>query len=392
MRDSPRARNKGTGSIEARGAGSWRITVEVGPPSEDGKRTRHRETVKGNKRDAERRLREILSAAETGVYVAPSRKTTGQFLEEWAATYAVLNTSPRTAQSYAAEFRRHVIPALGKIPLSDLRTHHIQAYYVEALKSGRKDGMGGLSPRTVAYHHRILSEALEHAVRQNLLVRNPAKVADPPRPARVDIAMLAAEDTRRFLQAAAESEYFALLLAALYTGARLGELLALQWRNVDLDSGMMSIMYTLYRTGSEWHLKEPKSARSRRQIAMPRALTAHLEEHKKTLEAERVAMGGQLTAEDFVFGQWNGKPRDERSVNRGFARVLRNAGLPHIRFHDLRHTHASLMLKAGVHPKVVSERLGHGSVSFTLDVYSHVMPGLQESAAAKLEALIGGAP
>lgn len=391
MRTAPKARNKGTGSIEPRGEGSWRITVEVGP-AENGKRTRHRETVKGNKRDAERRLREILSAAETGVYVAPSRKTTGQFLEEWVSSYAVLHTSPRTAQSYEAEFRRHVVPALGKVPLADLRPHHIQAYYVEALKCGRKDGTGGLSPRTVAYHHRILSEALEQAVRQNLLVRNPAKMVDPPRPKRADIGMLASEDTRRFLHAAAESEYFGLLVAALYTGARLGELLALQWRNVDLDKGTMTITHTLYRTGSEWHLKEPKSARSRRQIVMPTSLTNHLVEHKKTVEAERATMGGKLTAEDFVFGQWSGKPRDERSVNRGFARVLRNAGLQHIRFHDLRHTHASLLLKAGVHPKVVSERLGHGSVSFTLDVYSHVMPGLQESAAAKLEALIGGTP
>jgi integrase len=154
----------------------------------------------------------------------------------------------------------------------------------------------------------------------------------------------------------------------------------------------MTITHTLYRTGSEWHLKEPKSARSRRQIVMPASLASNLLEHRKTLEAERAAMGGVLTAEDFVFGQLNGKPRDERSVNRGFDRVLRNAGLRHIRFHDLRHTHASLLLKAGVHPKVVSERLGHGSVSFTLDVYSHVMPGLQESAAVKLEELIGGTP
>ena len=392
MKAAPRARNKGTGSIEARGTGSWRITVEVGAPAEDGKRTRHRETVKGNKRDAERRLREILSAAETGVYVAPSRITTGQFLEEWVSTYALLHTSPRTAQSYAAEFRRHVVPALGKIPLADLRPHHIQAYYVEELRTGRSDGTGGLSPRSVAYHHRILSEALEHAVRQNLLVRNPAKVVDPPRPKRAEVGMLAAEDTRRFLQSAAESEYFPLLLAALYTGARLGELLALQWRNVDLGNGTMTITHTLYRTGSEWHLREPKSAKSRRQIAMPASLTVHLAEHKKTMEAERATTGSELTAEDFVFAQWNGNPRDERSVNRGFARVLAKAGLPHIRFHDLRHTHASLLLKAGVNPKVVSERLGHASVSFTLDVYSHVMPGLQESAAAKLEALIGGTP
>jgi len=139
-----------------------------------------------------------------------------------------------------------------------------------------------------------------------------------------------------------------------------------------------------------WHLKEPKSARSRRQVVLPESLTRRLREHKATIEAERASLGASLSDSDFVFCQVDGKPRDERSVQRGFERVLRLAGLPHIRFHDLRHTHATLLLKAGVHPKIVSERLGHGSVSFTLDVYSHVMPGLQEAAAVQFEALLGG--
>ncbi len=178
----------------------------------------------------------------------------------------------------------------------------------------------------------------------------------------------------------------------MYTGARLGELLALQWRNVDLENGTMTIVSTLYRTGSTWTLKEPKSARSRRQVVLPRSVISFLSEHKANLEAERAAVDGILFESDFVFGQANGKPRDSRSALRALQRVLKIAGLEHVRFHDLRHTHASLLLKAGVHPKVVSERLGHGSVSFTLDVYSHVMPGIQESAVARLEALIGTGP
>lgn len=381
------------GGIEDRGGkgkGPWRITVSLGR-DESGKRLRHRETFKGIKKDAQRRLREILSTVETGLYVPPSKLTTGQYLTQWVSTYAALHTSPRTVRSYQDELRRHVIPALGSIPLINLQPNHIQAYYVSELTHGRKDGKGGLSARTVAYHHAILNEALEYAVRQNDLARNPAKRVDPPRPKRAEVATIAAEDMARFLDAATQSEYFGVFLTALYTGARVGELLALQWRNVDLENGTMTIVATLYRMDGAWHLKEPKSARSRRQVVLPTSVVAYLQGHKAALEAERTALGGVLTDSDFVFCQVNGKPRDSRSALRSLQRVLKIAGLPHVRFHDLRHTHASLLLKAGVHPKVVSERLGHGSVSFTLDTYSHVMPGIQESAAVRFEALIEGA-
>ena len=356
-----------------------------------GKRLRHRETFKGGKKDAERRLREVLASVEAGLYVPPSKLTTGQYLQRWVTTYAALNTSPRTVSSYQDELRRHVIPALGTIPLTSLRPHHIEAYYVEALAHGRSDGTGGLSARTVQYHAAILSSALERAVKQNELARNPAKLVDRPRGRRPEVRTIAAEDVPRFLEAASHSEYFTLLAVALATGARLGELLALQWRNLDLDNGTMTIVATLYRTGSTWHLKEPKSVRSRRQVALPRSLVGHLREHKANLQAERAALGGVLTDGDFAFGQVNGNPRDERSVQRGLERVLRRADLPHVSFHALRHTHASLLLRAGVNPKVVSERLGHGSVSLTLDTYSHVMPGLQESAAVRFDALLEGA-
>jgi len=369
--------------------GPWRITVSLGRDA-DGKYPRHRETVEGTKADAQRRLREILSQVDAGIYVPPSKLTVGQYLERWADTYAALHTSPRTATSYKAELRRHIIPALGGMSLSALRPHHLEAYYVEALKSGRSDGTGGLAPRTVVYHHRILSEALEHAVRQGELARNPAKLVSPPRPQRAEINMLNVEDVSRFLNAATMSEYFPLFLSALYTGARLGELLALQWRNVNLDMATMTIEKTLYRTGDKWYLKEPKSARSRRQIDLPGAVVTTLREHHTEQGAIRRYLGMVLTDSDFVFSQGDGKPRDERSVQRGFDRVLRMAGLPHIRFHDLRHTHASLMLKAGVHPKAVSERLGHGSVSFTLDVYSHIMPGVQKEAVSRFEAMLIG--
>lgn len=379
------------GSIEERGQSAWRLTVDLGRDPH-GKRLRHRETVRGFKRDAERRLREIIRSIEvSGDYVAPSRATVGDYLDQWAANYALTHTAPRTAESYRAELRRHIIPALGRIPLTRLTAQDIEAYYATALTSGRKDGKGGLAPRTVLYHHRILSEALDHAVRTNQMARNPAKLADPPRPKRPEVSTLVAEDVPRLLQAAAESSHFALYVTALYTGARMGELLGLRWRNVDLGAGRIMIVESLQRDGSRWRLTEPKSARSRRQIVLPQALVACLSDHRAALEAERAAVGTILGTDDFVFCTVNGAPLDRHTVSRGFSRILERAGLPHIRFHDLRHTHASLLLRAGTNPKVVSERLGHSSVAFTLDTYSHVVPTLQEEAAARFDRLLGGA-
>lgn len=378
------------GNVESRGKRSWRITVDLGTDAQ-GKRLRHRETVHGFKRDAERRLREVIRSVEvTHDYVPPSSTTVGQYLEQWVCNYALTHTAPRTAESYRAELRRHIIPALGTIPLTRLSPQDLETYYAAALTTGRKDGRGGLSARTVLYHHRILSEALEHAVRTNQMARNPAKLADPPHPRRPEVSTLAAEDVPKFLDAASESAHFPLYVTALYTGMRMGELLGLRWRNVDLEGGRIIVVEALQRDGARWSLAEPKSARGRRQVVLPRRLVDCLSEHKAGLEAERAALRTTLGTDDFVFCTVNGAPLDRHTVSRGFSRILEKAELPHIRFHDLRHTHASLLLRAGTNPKVVSERLGHATVAFTLDTYSHVMPTLQEEAAARFDKLLGG--
>lgn len=381
------------GSIEPQGTGqrkkSYRITVDLGR-DDTGKRRRHRETFEGTKKDAERRLREILTQVETGLYVPPSRMTTGQYLRQWSETYAALHTSPRTAASYQAELDRHIIPGIGQVPLTELRPHHLEQYYVQAVKSGRKDGTGGLAPRTVLFHHRIISEALEHAVRQGELVRNCAKLVDPPKPKRVKVQTLTKDDAIRFLEAARDSQYFYLFAVALGTGARLGELLALTWHNVDMERGCVTIDATLYREGQDCYRKQPKSGRTRN-VPLPPAFMPYLQDYRTTIENELAQLGVPLAPDGYVFHTAEGKPLDRHSVSRGLSRVLTIAGLPHIRFHDLRHTHASLMLQDGRNPKVVQERLGHASAAFTLDTYGHVMPGIQEDAAARFGALFGNA-
>ena len=175
---------------------------------------------------------------------------------------------------------------------------------------------------------------------------------------------------------------------ALFTAMRLGELLGLRWCDVDLEMGYLSVVQSLYKRSGVCQVGEPKSRSSRRRISLPGFLIETLKQHRLGQEAQGILLGRPLEQTDLVFARLGNKPLDPGTVNHAFARVLRDAGLPHIRFHDLRHTHATLMLVAGENPKVISERLGHSSVAFTGDVYSHVVPGIQESAAERFDQLI----
>ena len=213
---------------------------------------------------------------------------------------------------------------------------------------------------------------------------------DPPKPKRVKVQTLTKDDAIRFLEAARDSQYFYLFAVALGTGARLGELLALTWGNVDMERGCITIDATLYREGPEYYRKQPKSGRSRN-VPLPPAFMPYLRDYRTSIEGEYASLGMSLLPGNYVFHTAQGKPLDRHSVSRGLSRVLTIAGLPHIRFHDLRHTHASLMLQDGRSPKVVQERLGHASAAFTLDTYGHVMPGIQEDAAARFGAMFGNA-
>jgi len=376
------------GHIRKRSKNSWSIVIDVGRDPQTGKRRQQWRTVSGTKKDAERTLRELLHSLEVGSYVKPSRMTLGQWLQEWCQSYVAIHCSPRTAESYQSEVRRHLIPALGAIPLTQLHPQHLQNYYSQALTSGRADERGGLSARTVQYHHRILSEALGHAVKMELLARNVAEAADPPRPEHKSMATLVPEDIPQFLEAAQETPYYVLFYTALYTGMRLGELLGSRWCDVDLDMASLSVAQALYKRSGVCKMVEPKSSRSRRRIALSPSLALLLRQYKAEQQSQKILAGKPLADSDLVFSHSDGSPLDPGVVSHTFVKVLGKAGLPHIRFHALRHTHATLLLKAGVHPKIVSERLGHANIVITLDTYSHVLPGLQERAAEHFDKML----
>jgi integrase len=377
------------GHIRQRSKGSWSIVIDVGRDAETGKRRQQWYTVKGTKKDAERELREKLRILEAGAYVKPQRTSLAEYLKHWVESYAVMHTSPRTAEGYQAIVGRYLVPALGAIPLCELQPRHLEKYYANALSHGRLDGKGGLSPRTVLHQHRLLSEALSHAVKQGLLVRNVAGAVIAPRPGRSQMATLSGADVPRFLEAARKTPYYVLFYAALYTGMRRGELLGLRWCDIDLGKASISVVQTLYRlSNGEFVIKEPKSPHSRRLVALSPSLTELLRRHHTEQETQKILLGKAFAGHDLVFAHPDGSPLDPSTVTHAFGKLIKKAELPHIRFHDLRHTHATLMLKGGVHPKIVSERLGHANIGITLDTYSHVVPGLQEAAALRFDALI----
>jgi integrase len=379
------------GHIRRRGKDSWTVVVNLGRDPVTGKRRQLWRSVRGTKRDAEATLLHVLHERNLGIDAPPAKLTVAEYLTRWLNDYVRTNVSPSTVLPYSTCVHRHLTPALGAIPLTKLRPQHIQQYYSQALRDGRSDGRGGgLSPTTVLYHHRVLREALQHAVRWQLLARNPADAVDPPRAERREIGTLNAEEVRRLLLAAEETPHGALVHLAAMTGMRRGELLGLRWRDVDLDGATLHVRQTLKRLpGNRLGYGPPKTHRSSRPVALSPETVRSLRAHRSRQAEDRLKLGPAYQDDDLVFATAVGTPIDPSNLHRAWKQIVGRAGLAGVRFHDLRHAHATIMLTEGVHPKIVSERLGHATIGITLDTYSHVLPGLQAEAAAVLDRVFG---
>lgn len=367
------------GYVRQKGKNSWQIQIYVGKDS-DGKTKRHFETVRGRKGDAQRRLTELLASLDKGIYTPPGKLTVADLLEEWLRGYVKTNCSRRTAESYESTIKHHLIPALGHIPLRQLQPPAIQAYYAETCKK--------LSSKSVLYHHRILKHSLKYALRQGYLGRNPCDLVDPPKPQKKTMRTLTPAEVATLLETAQDSQFYPVIYTALSTGLRQAELLALRWRDIDFESGSILVSRAFYKRCGVCEFQEPKTAHSRRRVSMTLKLAAFLKEYKAERESLFLHLGRLLRLDDLVFANIEGKPLDPGVVSHSFARVVKRAGLENVRFHDLRHTFASLMLLKGAKPKVISEALGHSSVAFTMDVYSHIIDGMQQDAMALLDEVL----
>jgi integrase len=380
-----------TGSIRRRGKMTWELTFDLGPDPVTGERTRKFVSVKGKRCDAERVLAEEIHQRNTGIDVARGKLTVKQYLNRWLIDYAATNVSAATLVRYEGIVANHLLPAIGRLQLTDLRPAHIQRAYAEALRAGgRKDRRsGGLSARTVLQHHRVLREALAHAVRWQLIARNPADAVATPKPTRHELRVLDRDEAQGLLASCAQDPLHCLIYLALVSGARLGELLALRWHDVDWTSQTVRITRTAQRMpGKGIVFHAPKTHRSIRPIALSPVTLRILKTHRTAQAEHRLAMGGDYVDHDLVFASALGAPLDGTNVTKNFQRLARDAGLGHVRFHDLRHSAATLMLAAGTNPKIVSERLGHATVNITLDTYSHVLPDMQHEAARMIDQLL----
>jgi integrase len=358
------------------------VVVDYGRDPLTGKRQRLWRSVRGSKRDAERLLTQLLHEKETGSPM-PAKITLGEFLQRWLRDYAEINTAPRTYQSYEVIVRRHLTPALGPIRLSKLRPEHIQHAY-------REIGAKGVSGVTVLRCHRLLRETLAHAVRWQLIGRNPCDAVDPPRAPRFEPPTVSLDEVRRLLRAADAMPLGTLIYLAVQTGLRRGELIGLRWADIDLGAGILQVRQTVQWLGGRGFVfQQPKTSAGRRAVALSPRTAKRLRAHRQEQVKRRLILGAAWRDYDLVFPNELGGPLDPRNLDRSWHRIRRSAGLEHLRLHDLRHCHASLMLAIGAHPKVVSERLGHSRIDITLDVYSHAMPNLQAEAAAQLDALLG---
>ncbi|MDQ3533669.1 MAG: site-specific integrase, partial [Actinomycetota bacterium] len=317
----------------------------------------------------------------------PSAETLSAFVAEWLPVIRA-SIRPSTWESYRANLANHVLSRLGGAGLGDLGPTDLNRLYLELLSCGRADGTGGLSAKTVHYVHTIVHRMLRDAVRWGRIERNPASLCDPPRQVRPEISPWGEDEAKRFLLAVKDDPLYALYVLAITTGLRRGELLGLTWASIDLPRARLFVGQSLVVVNYSLELSSPKTRRSRRSVALDEGTVAALTAHRSQSQQAGPGYPGSGRNSGLVFTRDDGSPVHPHSVSQGFDRRIRRLDLPRIRFHDLRHTSATLALSAGIHPKVVSERLGHASVTITLDTYSHVVPTLQEEAAAKIGALV----
>lgn len=378
-------RNAGEGAIfergkrSGRGDGRWCAILDLG--WEGGKRRRKYlyGATAGEVQDALLKARVDHAA---GLPVSTDRQTVAQLLRDWLENSVRPSVRAATYRSYEQTLRNHLIPELGRLPLRKLGPQHVRAMINRKLAAG-------LSPRSVAYLRVVMRAALNQARKWNLVVRNVAELVEPPKCERFRIEPLSPEQARALLEAAKGTKLEALYVVALACGLRMGEVLGLRWQDVDLEHGRVAVSQALQRQkGRGLVLTETKTDRSRRRIALPVPLVAALRAHRVRQLEERLAAGSRWQERGFVFTSSVGTPIEPRNLFRSFKATLKRAGLPDIRFHDLRHSAASLMLAQGVPLRVVMEVLGHSSISLTANTYSHVMPSLVQDATERVAGVL----
>ena len=375
------------GHFKNRGS-SWYYWVELerGPGGE--RRQKSRGGFKTRK-DAERAFGELRDEVRRGAYVEASKLSLTRYLdEEWFPSIEA-SVRPTTLRNYRDLHCAYVRQTLGRTLLVNITPARLNGYYAELLASGRRSGDGGLSPKTVRNVHSMLHKALTDAVRWGHLPRNPASLAAPPKPARAEMKVWSPTQLRTFVEFTRGDRLAAAWLLLITTGMRRGEVLGLTWEHVDFANARLAVVQSLSVVSyHDVRLIQPKTTKGRRSIALDPTTVATLQAHRLRQLEERLQWGEAWHDSDLVFTREDGTVIHPQRMTSWFEQLARDAGLPKIRLHDLRHSYATAALAAGIPAKVVSERLGHASVMITLDTYSHILPSMQEDAAHSVAQLI----
>jgi integrase len=388
--------SNGEGSIFKTKDGKWRASITIGKDPITGKQKK--QTFYGN---SEREVREkklrALSQIQNGDYVEPSRLTLEQWLNIWLWDYKKMKIQSTTFESYEYIIRTHIIPLLGKKQLNKLKAEELQKLYNNKLKSGRLDGQGGLSNRSVKYIHIIMRQALSQAIKSGLLIKNVAEATCPPKLLKKEMRVLSIQEQEKFTAAIGNERLRALFILAPNCGAREGEILALKWSDINFEKCTVRIDETIKRVKTfddsknktELIFKTPKTTTSNRVINVPLLAMQELHEHRKRQNEEKLKFGSNYTDNNLVFCTELGKPIDVSNLMRTYRRILKrsNIDLTGVTFHTLRHVFGSRLNDLNVDPKTIQSLMGHSSIKTTMDVYVHSSEEKLKEAADKMNSL-----
>ncbi len=366
-------------SIEQRGPKAWRVEIEWKDPV-TGERQRVRRHVNGTKRQAEALESQLKADRSRGIDLSPEHVTVSELMDRWMKDYAARQVAPRTYTMYGIRADR-AKRALGHVKLSELRPAHVKGYQTDLLADG-------LSSQTVLHHHRTLSQALTWAVDMGLLHHNPAtnRAVRPPKVEHKPLRTLDAAEARHLLSALTDGNQRRMVQFALETGMRIGEQCGLKWSDVDLDASRLTVQRSIRARGGGITIRQPKTARGRRAIALSPSTISLLRDQKRAqTEARLQSYGAYDVDSDWVWTDALGGVLNQDRVSLRFSRTVRVTGFPGLRWHDLRHSHASISIAAGLNVKLVSERLGHSTPAFTLATYVHTTDEAHAAAAAQFE-------
>lgn len=380
------------GHIRERSPGKWAIVLDIGEKDPaTGKKKRKWHSFTGTKRQAQSECARLIAEIKSDQYVEPSKQTVAQFFTEWL-NFIKPTVAPKTHERYSEICEKNLAPLIGDVILSKLKTDRIDAAFTKALTEPRSGHSKPLAPRTVHHMRRVLVKALGQAVTWERLTRNPALATTPPKVEKTKMLAYDAKQTASLIAALRNTRMFIPMMLAVMCGLRRGEIAALRWNEVELGDNrrQLSVRQSAEQTKDGVRYKAPKSGKART-VALSANMAAELRAHRARQAEEQLKIGLRPDGGSFVVAQVDGSPLQPRSLTHEWTRLLDKTSLPRIRFHDLRHTHATQMLAAGVHPKVASERLGHSTIGITLDLYSHVMPGMQADAAEQVDAALQAA-